>query len=102
MNSLVLKPCRWVAFFTVMPGVAPSSGRWGRTGILATGAPRRALAREACDALRRAPVVIFLVRRAAAVVFLDLWRVFPATELCVVLTSLADGSSGTPGKKRSQ
>src|SRR5438309_6618405 len=92
MNSLVLKPWRWVVFLLVIPGVAPSSGL-RRTGVLATGAPRRVAARGACDALRRSPVEVFLVRRVMAVVFLDRWRVFPATAVCVGLTSLVEGSS---------
>src|SRR5438309_12039453 len=93
MNSLVLKPWRWVVFLLVIPGVAPSSGL-RRTGVLATGAARCVAARGACDALRRSPVEVFFVRRAMAVVFLDRWRVFPATALpCVGHTSLVDDSS---------
>src|SRR5712692_5990863 len=78
MNSLVLKPWRWVVFLLVIPGGAPSSGL-RRTGVLATGAPRRVAARGACDALRRSPAEVFLVRRVTAAVFFDRWRVFPAT-----------------------
>src|SRR5215831_172699 len=97
MNSLVLKPWRWVVFLIVIPGVAPSSAL-RRTGVLATGAPRRVAARGACDARRRSPVEVFLVRRVMAVVFFDRWRVFPATACVVDLTSLVDGSSEAPGK----
>jgi hypothetical protein len=67
-------------------------------GVLATGAPRRLAARGACDALRRSPVEVFLVRRVMAVVFFDRWRVFPATACVVDLTSLVDGSSEHPEK----
>src|SRR5215470_9108667 len=97
MNSLVLKPWRWVAFLLVIPSVAPSSGL-RRTGVLATGAPRRVAARGACDALRRSPGEVFLARRVTAVVFFDRWRVFPATACVVDLTSLVDGSSGATRK----
>src|SRR5712672_2851812 len=97
MNSLVLKPCRWVVFLLVIPGVAPSSGL-RRTGVLATGTARCVAAREACDALRRSPAEVFLVRRVTAVVFFDLWRVFPATAFCVDHTSLVDDSSETTRK----
>src|SRR5216684_3034794 len=97
MNSVVLKPWRWVVFLLVIPGVAPSSGL-RRTGVLATGAPRRVAARGACDALRRSPVVVFFGRRVEAAVFFDRWRVFPATAFCVDLTSLVDGSSETARK----
>src|SRR6185295_3656544 len=62
----------------VIPGEAPSSGL-RRTGVLATGAPRRVAARGACDALRRTPAEVFFVRRVMAVVLLERWRVFPAT-----------------------
>src|SRR5437660_1590392 len=46
-NSLVLKPCRWVAFLMVITGAAPSPFVLRRTSALATGAPLRALRREA-------------------------------------------------------
>jgi len=39
----------------------------------------RVAARGACDALRRTPVEVFLVRLVMAVVLLERWRVFPAT-----------------------
>src|SRR5262245_33438939 len=78
-----------------MPGEAPSSGL-RRTGVLATGAPRRVAARGACDALRRTPAEVFLVRRVVAVVLLERLRVFPATAFCVVLTSLVAGSRKHP------
>src|SRR5262245_27561496 len=83
-----------------MPGEAPSSGL-RRTGVLATGAPRRDAARGACDALRRTPAEVFLVRRVVAVVLFDRWRVFPATAFCVDLTSLVAGFSEAPEKLRS-
>src|SRR5260221_4678267 len=76
MNSLVLKPWRWVAFLLVIPGETPSSGL-RRTGVLATGLPRRGAARGA--ALRRTPAGLFLVRRLMTAVLFDRWRVFPAT-----------------------
>src|SRR5712691_8903089 len=97
MNSVVLKPWRWVVFLLVIPGGAPSSGL-RRTGVLATGAPRRVAARGACDALRRSPAEVFLVRRVTAAVFFDRWRVFPATAFCVDLTSLVEGYSDTTRK----
>src|SRR3977135_4318135 len=81
----------------VIPGEAPSSGL-RRTGVLATGTPRRVAARGACDALRRSPVEVFFARRVMAVVFFDRWRVFPATAFCVDITSLVDGSSETTRK----
>src|ERR671930_431063 len=80
-----------------MPGEAPSSGL-RRTGVLAKGAPRRVAARGACDALRRTPAEVFLLRRVVAVVLFDRWRVFPATALCVDLTSLVGGFSKTTRK----
>src|SRR6476619_4829874 len=79
----------------VIPGEAPSSGL-RRTGVLATGAPRRVAARGACDALRRTPAEVFLVRRVVAVVLFERWRVFPATAFCVDLTSLVAGSRKHP------
>jgi len=65
---------------------------------LATAVPRRVAERGAWGALRRAPAEVFLVRRVAAVVFFDRWRVFPATALVVDLTSLVYGSSKRPEK----
>src|SRR5258707_8411188 len=76
MNSWVLKPSRWVAFLLVIPGETPSSGL-RRTGVLATGLPRRGAAPGA--ALRRTPAGLFLVRRLMTAVLFDRWRVFPAT-----------------------
>src|SRR5581483_3064505 len=107
MYSLVLKPWRCCAvFLTVIPGVAPSSGLRG-TGALATGAPRRAAARGAGDALRRAPAEVFLGRRDTAEVFLCvtavfLWRVFPATELAWVSRPWFTVPRKHPEKIRSQ
>src|SRR5262245_20748452 len=97
MNSFVLKPCRWVVILLVIPGETPSSGL-RRTGALAAGAARRVAARGVCDALRRAPADVFLVRRLAAVVLFDRWRVFPATASCVGLTSLVDVPRKRPEK----
>src|SRR6202008_4348807 len=59
---------------------------------------RRVAARGACDALRRTPAEVFLLRRVVAVVLFDRWRVFPATALCVDLTSLVGGFSETTRK----
>src|SRR4051794_41956893 len=61
----------------VIPGEAPSSGL-RRTGVLATGAPRRVAARGACDALRRTPAEVFFVRRVMAVVLFERWGGFSA------------------------
>src|SRR5262249_59293361 len=86
MNSLVLKPWRWVVFLLVIPGETPSSGL-RRTGALPAGAPRRVAARGVWDGLRRAAAGVFFGRRVAAVGLFDRWRVFPATALCVGLPS---------------
>src|SRR5262249_54483518 len=72
-----------------------------RTGALATGARRRGAAREVRDDLRRGPAEVFLVRRLTAVVFFDRWCVFPATAICVGLTSLVEVPRKRPEKKRS-
>src|SRR5262249_38430717 len=88
MNSLVLKPCRWVVFLAaVIPGVTPwpsALRRWGfasggarrgRPGAarevrprVAGGAARRALPRAACEVLRR------LAAEGLLAVFFDLDR----------------------------
>src|ERR1700722_1167221 len=60
MNSLTLKPCRWVVFLIVILGVAPSPSGLRRPNDLARGAPRRVALREGCDAVRREPA--FFVR----------------------------------------
>src|SRR6185295_5857840 len=55
MNSLVLKPCRWVVFLvaTVIPGDTPCRSAGGRDGFV-TGAARRADdPRAACEVRRR-------------------------------------------------
>src|SRR5690349_21679939 len=79
MNSLVLKPWRWVVFLEVIPGTAPCSGLF-RPSDLATGATRRAVPREACEVRRTGPAAGFLARRltpeAPSLHFL---RIFPAT-----------------------
>src|SRR5262249_59273063 len=80
MNSLVLKPWRWVVFLLVIPGETPSSGL-RRTGALPAGAPRRVAARGVWDGLRRAPAGVFLVRRVAAVGLFGRWRGFSAPAL---------------------
>src|SRR5258707_5194444 len=97
MNSLVLKPCRWVVFLLVIPEETPSSGL-RRTDGLATGARLRGAAREARDTRRRWAADVFLVRRLTAVVFFDRWRVFPATAVCVGLTSLFEVPRKRPEK----
>jgi hypothetical protein len=53
MNSLVLNPCRWVVFFTVIPCATPWPPGLGPIGFV-TEAPRRLPARETFEALRRA------------------------------------------------
>jgi hypothetical protein len=53
MNSLVLKPCRWVVFLAVITGIAPSPDPFLEAGTLAAGAPRAA-PREACEVRRTA------------------------------------------------
>ena len=53
MNSLTLKPCRWVVFLACITGIAPSTGAFLATGALAAGAPR-ALPREVCEVRRTA------------------------------------------------
>src|SRR5262249_61086366 len=81
-----------------MPGEAPSSGL-RRTGVLATGAPRRDAARGACDALRRTPAEVFLVRRVVAGGLFGRWGGFSATAFLVGFTSLVAGFLGEPRKK---
>ena len=56
MNSLVLKPCRWVVFLLlVIPGKTPAPAALRSPAILAAGAPGRTAPREA-----------WVVRRAGA------------------------------------
>src|SRR5262245_24294235 len=77
MNSLVLKPWRWVVFLAVIPGTAPCSGL---RPSLATGAPRRTEPREACEVRRAGLADGFLARRPMPdEPFLDFERIFPAT-----------------------
>src|SRR5690348_8162579 len=53
MNSLVLKPCRWVVFLAaVIPGVTPCRSAVRRAGFV-TGAARRADPRAAWELRRR-------------------------------------------------
>src|SRR4051812_50166659 len=83
----------------VIPGEAPSSGL-RRTGVLATGAPRRVAARGACDALRRTPVEVFFVRRVMAVVLFERWGVFFAPGFfCGFLVPCWGFLGGDPKKK---
>src|SRR5919201_139025 len=122
MNSLVLKPWRWVAFLLFITGLDPSSGLWrgavfgggcltaALTGTFtdvfsglfplgfATVLPRRA-ARDVGARRRRGAAAAFLGRRWEALVFLDFWRVLPATVFCVDLTSLARGCGHHPKNK---
>jgi hypothetical protein len=60
---LVLKPCRWVVFFAVIPKFAPSASGFGRWTGFATVARLRAVRRVDCVGLRLAPEVVFLVFR---------------------------------------
>src|SRR5262249_61819101 len=75
-----------------MPGEAPSSGL-RRTGVLATGAPRRVAARGACDALRRTPAEVFLLRRVVAVGPFGRWGGFSFPALFVGFPALVWGFS---------
>src|SRR5258707_10773571 len=100
MNSLVLKPCRWVVFLLVIPEETPSSGL-RRTDGLATGARLRGAAREARDTRRRWAADVFLVRRLTAVGFFDPWRAFPAPALCVGLPPPFEGPRKRTQKKTS-
>jgi hypothetical protein len=68
MNSLTLKPCRWVVFFGCITGIAPSLGPFLAPSTLAAGAPRAA-PREACDVRRTA--ADFLESRLALELFFD-------------------------------
>src|SRR6185437_6396038 len=77
MNSLVLKPCRWVVFLlVVIPGSAPSPAL--RPATLATGAPRRSLPRGACE-VRRVAADFLAPRLTPADLFLCLRRGLSAT-----------------------
>jgi hypothetical protein len=63
MNSLVLKPCRCVVFFAVIPKFAPSaSGLRRRTGFATLTLPR-VVRRVDGGGLRLAPEVGFLAFR---------------------------------------
>src|SRR4026209_2288953 len=79
MNSLVLKPCRWVVFLLlVIPGMTPSPAPVRAPVILAAGAPARAGPREAWG-VRRVTADFFGPRLMPADPFCDLCRDFPAT-----------------------
>src|SRR4051794_41957387 len=78
MNSLVLKPWRWVVFLGVIPGTAPCSGLL-RPSDLATGAAPRAVPREACEVRRTGPAAGFFARRLApGAPLLVFFRIFPS------------------------
>src|SRR4051794_41901856 len=78
MNSLVLKPWRWVVFLGVIPGTAPCSGLL-RPSDLATGAARRAVPREACEVRRTGPAAGFFGGRVSAgAPLFGFLRLFPA------------------------
>jgi hypothetical protein len=63
MNSLVLKPCRWVVFFAFIPKVAPSASGLCRWTGFATLTLRRVGRRVDCEGLRLVPEAGFLVFR---------------------------------------
>src|SRR5260370_41066172 len=78
MNSLVLKPWRWVVFLGVIPGTTPCSGLL-RPSALATGATRRAVPREACEVRRTGPAAVFFAPRLApGEALFGFLRIFPA------------------------
>src|SRR5215467_8146691 len=79
MNSLVLKPCRWVVFLlVVIPGMTPSPAPFLVPAVLAAGALPRTAPREAWE-VRRVSADFFGPRLMPAEPFFDLCRVFPAT-----------------------
>ncbi len=61
MNSLVLKPCRWVVFLLGIPGKTPSPAALWLPANLAAGAPLRMAPREAWE-VRRASADFFDLR----------------------------------------
>jgi len=63
MNSLVLKPCRWVVFFAFIPKVAPSASGLRRGTGFAALTLAWVVRRVDCDGLRLAPEAGFLVFR---------------------------------------
>src|SRR5260370_29588255 len=78
MNSLVLKPWRWVVFLGVIPGTTPCSGLL-RPSALATGAARRAVPREACEVRRTGPAAVFFGRRPTPdQPLFDFFPIFPS------------------------
>src|ERR1700728_417068 len=85
MNSLVLKPCLCVVFFTFIPKVAPSASGLCRGAGFATPTRLRAMVRVGCDGLRLAREEDFLAFRfMPAALFLVRRRVFSATALAWV------------------
>jgi hypothetical protein len=70
MNSLVLKPWRWVVFlFCAIPGKTPSPVALRLPATLAAVAPPRAAPREACEVRRAA--ADFFIRLAPEELFFD-------------------------------
>ena len=102
-------------------GLCPSSGLWrgagfgggfataftgtfteGLAGLFALGLARglaRRAARGAWTGRLREAAAGFFARRCEVLLFLDFWRVFPATVFCVDLTSLARGCGHHPKNK---
>src|SRR5450830_1928653 len=79
MNSLILKPCRWVVFLLLgIPGKTPSPAPLRLPVILAAGAPLRTLPRGACE-VRRASADFFGFRLMPGEPFFDFLRGFSAT-----------------------
>ena len=68
MNSFVLKPCRCVVFFVVIPKLAPSASGLRRETGLAALTLSRVVRRAVCDGRRLAPEVGFLAFRLIPVV----------------------------------
>src|SRR6516162_140088 len=82
MNSWVLKPCRWVVFFALIPkAAAPSASGLRRCTGFATLTLVRVIARADCDGLRLAREGVFVFRLMPVALFFGRRRVFSATAL---------------------
>src|SRR5579862_891685 len=101
MNSLVLKPCLCVVFFTLIPKVAPSASGLRRCAGFATLARLGAAARVGCKGLRLAREEVFLAFRFMPVaLFFERRRVLSATALRVGHTPLLTVPRKIPEKMK--